>query len=133
MSGIVLYVTFPGTTRQALEHYASIFGGSVALHTLKEFGRTDGPPDAIAHGELSGPVQLAGSDAVGSDTGFRMAGVSLSLLGTAEPQTLREWFDRLAEGGRVLDPLQVRPWGATDGQVEDRYGLRWLIGYEPQD
>ena len=33
-------------------------------------------------------------------------------------------------GGRVLDDLQKRPWGASDGQVIDRYGLRWLIGFE---
>jgi PhnB protein len=30
----------------------------------------------------------------------------------------------------VVDDLQRRPWGASDGQVRDRYGVRWLIGYE---
>ena len=54
----------------------------------------------------------------------------LSLLGTAPPPALREWYSKLAEGGVVVDPLQRRPWGATDGQVVDRYGLHWLIGYE---
>ena len=29
-----------------------------------------------------------------------------------------------------MDDLQIRPWGATDGQVIDRYGLHWLIGFE---
>jgi len=48
----------------------------------------------------------------------------LSLLGTAAPSTLRNWFTSLAEGGRILDDLQARPWGASDGQVIDRYGLR---------
>jgi hypothetical protein len=24
----------------------------------------------------------------------------------------------------------MRPWGASDGQVIDRYGLHWLIGFE---
>jgi len=28
-----------------------------------------------------------------------------------------------------MDELQTRPWGASDGQVIDRYGLHWLIGY----
>ena len=54
----------------------------------------------------------------------------LSLLGTAAPSALREWFSKLSEGGRVVDALQKRPWGASDGQVVDRYGLHWLIGYE---
>jgi PhnB protein len=54
----------------------------------------------------------------------------LSLLGAADPATLTEWFDRLAQGGRIVDDLQPRPWGASDGQVVDRYGLHWLIGFE---
>jgi PhnB protein len=41
-----------------------------------------------------------------------------------------EEISRLSEGGRVVDDLQVRPWGASDGQVVDRYGLHWLIGFE---
>ena len=45
--------------------YQSIFGGELALFTLAQFNRTDGPAEAIAHGELSGAVSLAGSDAVG--------------------------------------------------------------------
>jgi hypothetical protein len=32
----------------------------------------------------------------------------------------------LGHGGDAAD-LQTRPWGASDGQVIDRYGLRWLI------
>ncbi|WZP17880.1 hypothetical protein AAE021_07345 [Arthrobacter citreus] len=39
--------------------------------------------------------------------------------------------DWLTDGGRIIDPLAPKPWGATDGQVKDRYGLHWLIGYEP--
>ena len=50
--------------------------------------------------------------------------------GPAAPSTLRSWFTRLGEGGRVVDDLQTRPWGASDGQVIDRYGLHWLIGFE---
>ena len=30
----------------------------------------------------------------------------------------------------IVDDLQRRPWGATDGQVIDRYGLDWLIGFQ---
>ncbi|MFN2321121.1 MAG: hypothetical protein ABR500_15780 [Dermatophilaceae bacterium] len=55
----------------------------------------------------------------------------LSLLGAADAATLTGWFAALAGGGRVVDDLQERPWGATDGQVIDRYGLHCLIGFEP--
>lgn len=49
---------------------------------------------------------------------------------TAEPAVLHEWFDKLCVGGRAIDPLVQRPWDGADGQVTDRHGLRWLIGYE---
>lgn len=55
---------------------------------------------------------------------------ALSFLGGADPDTLRGWFAALSEGGTVVDALQRRPWGAFDGQVIDRFGLHWLIGYE---
>jgi PhnB protein len=128
----VLYVSFPGTARQALEFYAEVFGGDLELHTFEEFSRTDGPPEAIAHGILSGgPVSLFGSDAAPGEVPVHIEGAMLSLLGSAEPEVLHRWFDRLAEGGTVLDPLASTPWGSVDGQVVDRHGLRWLVGYEP--
>ncbi|GAA1845962.1 VOC family protein [Microlunatus capsulatus] len=128
-----VYVSFPGTARAALELYADIFGGTLSLHTYADFGRSDGPPDAIAHGVLDGPVSLGGSDAPAGEPAVRVEGLLLSLLGAAEPAVLHAWFDRLAaDGGEVLDPLAAKPWGASDGQVQDRHGLRWLVGYEPQ-
>jgi PhnB protein len=125
------YVLFPGTAREALTGYAAVFGGRAELHTFAEFGRTDGPADAVAHGVLvGGPVALAGADAAGDERPVQVTGLMLSLLGTADPATLRGWFTGLADGGRVVDDLQRRAWGASDGQVVDRYGLHWLIGFE---
>lgn len=125
------YVTFPGTAREALTFYQEVFGGDLTLFTYAEFQRTDGPAEAIAHGELTGLVSVGGSDAAPGQPSVRLEGILLSLLGTAEPQVLHGWFDALAEGGQVTDPLAPKPWGAADGQVIDRFGLPWLIGYEP--
>src|SRR4051794_9288685 len=117
------YVHFPGTARDALVFYGDVFGCTVRLHTFEDFGRTDGPAEAIAHGELvDGPVALFGADVAGGQPPLRCEGLMLSLLGTADPATLRTWFSSLADGGRVVDDLQARPWGASDGQVIDRHG-----------
>jgi PhnB protein len=114
-----------------LTFYGEVFGCAVQLHTFAEFNRADGRADAIAHGNLTGgPVALAGADVAGDEPPLRCEGMMLALLGTAAPATLRTWFSRLSEGGRVVDDLQTRPWGASDGQVIDRYGLHWLMGFE---
>jgi PhnB protein len=125
------YLHLPGNARDALTFYGEVFGCAVQLHTFDEFKRTDGPADAIAHGYLAeGPVALFAADVTGDEPPYRCEGMMLSLLGTTDPSTLRTWFSRLSEGGRVVDALQARPWGASDGQVIDRYGLHWLIGFE---
>ena len=130
MTGLVPYLHFAGDARDALTFYRDVFGGELVLNTLADFGRTDGPADAIAHGMLQGPVELFGADAAEGDAPLALSGILFSLLGTAGPETLTSWFDALSVGGTVLDPLQERPWGAHDGQVTDRFGVTWLIGYE---
>jgi PhnB protein len=112
-----------------LTFYQEIFGGELTLNDFGEFGRDDGPAEAIAHGILRGPVSLFAADAAGEEP-FRSSGLMSSLLGTTSATELRAWFDALAEGGTVLDELPVRPWGATDGKVVDRYGVNWLVGFE---
>jgi PhnB protein len=125
------YLHFPGTAREALTFYAHVFGGSVELHTFEELNRAGGPGEAIAHGCLTGsPVLLFAADVAGDQLPLRCEGLMLSLLGTADASTLTDWFSGLSAGGRVVDDLQVRPWGASDGQVIDRYGVHWLIGFE---
>lgn len=125
------YILFPGTAREAMSFYAEVFGGRAELHTFAQFGRTDGPAQAIAHGILvDTPVALYAADAAGEEKPFRPEGFMLALLGTADPETLRRWFSRLAEGGTVVDDLQAREWNASDGRVIDRFGIPWLVGFE---
>jgi PhnB protein len=132
--GITPYLHLPGTAREALEFYASVFDATAELHTYEEFGHSDGPADAIAHGELvGGPIQLYAADAADGEPVFRSEGLMLALLGSADPATLTRWFEALSDGGDVVDPLEEREWGASDGQVLDRYGLHWLIGFEHEN
>lgn len=131
MSGLIPYLLFPGVAAEALQRYASIFGGESRLFTYEQAGRTDGPGDAVAHGMLlGGPVELAGADAADGEDTVSMSGMFFSLLGTADPETLGRWFAALAEGGRIIDPLQKRPWGDHDGTLVDRFGVSWLIGHQ---
>jgi PhnB protein len=94
-------------------------------------GRTDGPGDAIAHGILHGPVELFAADAAEGEPAPAFRGGRLALLGTAEPATLHAWFTALSDGANEIDELQERPWGDSDGTLVDRFGVAWLIGYQP--
>lgn len=130
MTGLTPYLCFPGNARQALSFYHGVFGGELVLNTLADFGRTDGPGDAIAHGMLQGAVEIFASDADPGQPSLRLEGVLFSLLGTSDPATLEAWFAALCDGGTEVDQVQLRPWGDHDGQVTDRFGVRWLIGYQ---
>lgn len=130
MTGLTLYLHFDGIARDAMTRYRDVFGGDLELHSFADFGRDDGPADAVAHGILNGPVRLYGADAGTGEPTVRLDGVLLALLGAADPDVLERWFAALADGGEILDPLQKRAWGAHDGQVRDRFGVTWLVGYE---
>ena len=130
MTGLVPYLHFDAAARQALTFYRDVFGGELEFHTFADFSRTDGPSNAIAHGVLRGSVVLFGADASNDDAPLNLQGIMFSLLGTADPAILELWFAALADGGVVTDPLREKPWGAHDGQVVDRFGVTWLIGYE---
>lgn len=129
MTGLTPYLHFPGSARDALAFYQRVFGGELVLNTYADFGRTDGPGESIAHGMLQGRVELFAADAGPGEETLATRGVMFSLLGTAEPTELASWFAALARGGRIVDPLQARPWGDHDGTVVDRFGVTWLIGY----
>jgi PhnB protein len=133
MSAPEPYLLFPGTARNALTFYHQVFGGELILNTFGDFGRNDGPAEAIAHGILRGSVSLYAADAAGEEEPFQATGLMFALLGTTSATELRDWFHALAEGGTIREDLQVRPWGATDGQVVDRHGICWLVGFEDAD
>jgi len=130
VSGPSPYFLLDGAARQALERWQRVFGGEVRIATFADFSRTDGPADAVAHGQLAGELQLFAADAGSDDTAFTATGLMFSLLGAAEPDVLRRWFDDLATDGSVVEPLQQRAWGDWDGTVRDVFGVTWLIGFE---
>ena len=97
----------------------------MSVHQVNEKRRA-----LIAHGMLQGPVELFAADAAEGEPSLELRGILFSLLGTAAPDELERWFAALGEGGEVVDPLARKPWGDHDGQVRDRFGITWLIGYQ---
>ena len=124
------YLNFKDNTREVMEFYYSVFGGELTLNTFADFQSAHDPSenDLIMHGQLDGPNGLT---IMGADTPKHVqyrepAGFSVSLSGEDEA-TLRGYWDKLADGGTVVQPLEVAPWGDAFGMLTDRYGISWLV------
>ena len=126
------YLGFRGDAREAIEFYHSVFGGDLRVSTFKEFNASQDPAedDLVMHAQLSTPDGLM---LMASDTPNRMPynpgdNFSVSLSGgTEDDGRLREYWEKLAEGGQVLEPLELAPWGDAFGMVRDRFGTTWLV------
>lgn len=124
------YINFRGDARAASDFYHSVFGGELTRSTFAEFQMPteEGEQEWIMHSQLTteGGLVLMVSDV---PTGMEYNpgnNVSVSLSGESEAE-LRGYFDKLAEGGTIEVPLERAPWGDFFGQVEDRFGIHWLV------
>lgn len=132
------YLSFRDEARQAMEFYRDVFGGQLTLSTFGELQASEDPTekDKIMHAQLETPhgLVLMGADTPASmprEPGTNAFSVSLS-AGTEDLETLRGWYDRLADGGTVLEPLATAPWGDTFGMCVDRFGITWLVNVGDQ-
>ena len=126
------YLGFDDNAREAMEFYASVFGGEPTFSTFAEGGMTEDPAEGakIMHSQLETPsgFVLMCSDAPAGTAGPTGSSISLSLSGGPEDEVeLRGYWERLVEGGDVEEPLVTAPWGDTFGMCTDRFGTRWLV------
>ncbi|MFI9847629.1 VOC family protein [Nonomuraea sp. NPDC051941] len=123
------YLTFNGNARQAMEFYANVFGGNLALNTFAEFGATDSPDaDRTMHAmlETDAGYTIMASD-ITSDMPYQpMAGSSLSLSGD-DADLLRGYWEKLSAGGTVTMPMQKQAWGDEFGMCVDKFGVSWMV------
>jgi PhnB protein len=128
------YLHFDGTAREALEFYASVFGGEASITTFESFmpEGTEGR-DRVMHGQVEAPngFVLMGADTPQDLAPATASGYAVSLSGDDE-RALRGYWDRLSEGGTVDTPLETQVWGDTFGQLTDRFGVPWLVNIAGQ-
>ncbi len=129
------YLSFNGNARQAMEFYASVFGGTLNLSTFAEYGGADSPDAGrIMHGmlETDAGYAIMGAD-VTSEMEYRpMTGCSISLSGD-DAEALRGYWDKLSAGGTTMMPLEKQVWGDEFGMCMDAYGVSWMVNIaQPQ-
>jgi PhnB protein len=127
------YLNFNGDARQAMEFYASVFGGNLTLTTQGEFGAAD-PADAdrIMHGQLETDAgyTIMAADLPSAMEYQPMAGCSVSLSG-ADADALRGYWEKLSAGGTTTMPLQKQAWGDEFGMCVDQFGVSWMVDIVP--
>jgi PhnB protein len=52
--------------------------------------------------------------------------ISISLSGDDEAELTGYW-EKLIDGGTVVEPLNKAPWGDSFGMAVDRFGVQWLV------
>jgi PhnB protein len=127
------YLNFNGNARQALEFYASVFGGDLSLNTFAQYGAADSPDaERIMHGMLETDTgyTIMGADITGDMEHHPMAGFSVSLSGD-EADSLRGYWEKLSASGTTMMPLQKQVWGDEFGMCVDGFGVSWLVNITP--
>jgi PhnB protein len=117
---------FDGNAREAMEFYRSVFGGELTVSTFGEFGSDDAAlKDKVMHAMLlvDNGYALMGADAPADhDSGTR---ITISLSG--DDEVLRDYFEKLSNGGDVRMPLEKQVWGDEYGQLTDKFGIEWMV------
>lgn len=126
------YLGFKDDARQAMEFYQSIFGGKLDVSTFADFHVSDDPAEAdkVMHSALTtdnGLMFMAADTPNGMEFNPSTR-ISMSLSGgTEDDDELREYWDKLSDGGTVIMPLEKAPWGDTFGMILDKFGIQWMV------
>src|SRR5262249_1545251 len=131
------YLSFNGQCEAAFKFYEQLLGGQLgAIFRYAGSPLADQVPadwqDKVMHGNLTlGDQALMGAD-VAPDQYEEPKGISLSLQVKSAADAGRI-FHELAEGGRVVMPLEKTFWAERFGMLVDRFGIPWLINCDGSD
>lgn len=124
-------VAFQGNCLDAIRFYESVLGAQVkSIALLKDAPPDSGmseqhPPDFVMDSE----VVIDGVSVMMTDGGAARPTsdyFSFALLKDSDDET-RAVFDKLAQGGKVLEPLAPVFWSSLYGTLEDRFGVTWMV------
>ncbi|WP_243062850.1 VOC family protein [Humibacter sp. RRB41] len=124
------YLSFRDNAREAMEFYQTVFSGDLTVSTFRDFHMSEDESelDKVMHSQLDAPNGLV---LMASDTPNRMeytpgGSITVSLSGDDEP-SLRGYWDGLAAGASITQPLEKAIWGGSFGMLIDRFGVSWMV------
>ncbi|MGH2648160.1 MAG: VOC family protein [Ginsengibacter sp.] len=130
---LVPYLHFAGNAREVLDFYKNALGGDVVQ--LGTYGESPMPSDEdykdkVMHARFvfDGNMIMV-SDVFKGQVVSTDGNIQLS-VDVEDENKLGNIFNKMAEGGRVIMPLQDQFWGARFGMLQDKFGVSWMFNCE---
>ena len=139
MARINPHINFNGNCEDAFTFYKSVFGGEFArivrFKDMAEAGHfTSSEADKIMHIALPiGKNVLMANDVpeiLGKvNENENRSKISISTESKDEADKL---FNGLSAGGSIEMPMSDSPWGSYFGMFRDKYGIEWMVDFDPK-
>lgn len=141
MASINPYIHFNGNAEEAFNFYKSVFGGEFAMVMRFKDLKFEGAPDPGKEADKIMHIALPiGQHNVlmGSDTPEQLGRHnenetrSKISIGAESKEEADKLFQGLSAGGQVEMPIADSPWGSYFGMFRDKFGIEWMIDYDPR-
>ena len=135
------HVNFNGNAEEAFTFYKSVFGGDFSkIVRFKDLANDEFPvaekeAEKIMHIALPiGQNLLMGNDVpeiMGRvNENENRSKISVSAKDKEEASHL---FNGLSAGGNIEFPMGDSPWGSFFGMFRDKFGIEWMIEFNPNN
>ena len=140
MAQINPYINFNGNAEEAFTFYKSVFGGEFAkIMRFKDIASAEFP---VAEKEANKIMHIAlpiGKNVLMANDVPEIMGrtnenenrskISISAESKEEADKL---FNGLSAGGQIEMPIGDSPWGSYFGMFRDKYGIEWMVEFDPK-
>ena len=139
MATINPYINFNGNAEEAFTFYKSVFGGAFAK--IMRFKDLASPGFELSEKEANKIMHIAlpiGKNILMANDVPEIMGrtnenenrskISISAGSKEEADKL---FNGLSAGGQIEAPIGDSPWGSYFGMFRDKYGIEWMVDFDP--
>lgn len=134
------HINFNGNAEEAFEFYRSVFGGEFAkVMRFKDLASAEFPvsekeANKIMHIALPiGKMNILMGNDVPEFMGKtnEMENRSKIAISAESKEEADKLFHGLSAGGSVEMPISDSPWGSYFGMFRDKYGIEWMVDFDP--
>lgn len=140
MASINPHINFNGNAEEAFTFYKSVFGGAFAkLIRFKDLASADfAVPEKDANKIMHIALPIGKNTLMANDVPEIMGRTNENenrskIVITAESKDEADkLFNGLSAGGQTEMPISDSPWGTYFGMFRDKYGIEWMVEFDPR-